>query len=137
MPDTEEALALPVVAMAESCHRVFHSCRNVPPVSWAALGLSHQDGWEAVVLKAQTILGDGAEVRAKSLAERLFLAHQTQVSPETTKGYDALDLPLQLAWEAVARHLVNMLGAMEIDLGPAEAHWRNWLQAKLEPAKAE
>jgi len=126
------ALDFSVNDLAQTACRAYHYAQGILYPPWDKLSLKEQDAWEKAVLKGQHLIENADQIRWVEIARRLQNAHESIVCLETPHAYDKLSIKEQFAWEAVARHLANLIGADEIpDLAALETHWGPWVIERL------
>lgn len=105
--------------------------------SWDELGEDEQHAFGAAV-KAVLDFFDGEPregVRWADVAAHAHLAYQrTLLGGDVAEEWAALPLETRLVWEALARHLANMLDfdpSEDGEIGGHEGHWYGWCQEKF------
>lgn len=92
-----------------------------------------QDAWVRVGQLSALMSESGVEEAAAQVAARLhygwWMAVHGRIAPHT---FDELPLPVQIAWEAVARHLAYLVSDLDEhdDLGSLELQWGPWAEQK-------
>lgn len=120
--------------LAKSCCTVFHTALQLTHEAWERQSLEKQLPWLRLAqggpirleqLEGATYAQVGREMWLVTLAER---------AAEASDAWDHLPWEFHYAWEAVARHLMTMLDADDVENVPElEQGWRQWLLAKLRP----
>lgn len=104
---------------------------------WVALSQNDKDAWEHVAGQAILLLdGERDEINAKELAESLHEAHRRGLGGEH-KPFCDLSERDKICWEAVGRHLFNMIDSDgSVKPNEVEPYWRGWTEKKLEAKRS-
>ena len=130
LPEIEAVNGLLVKDLAISAYRVWHLAQNLAVPEFSGLREEDQTGWmlaaELLAAEPEELEGQGWRDVAGWLAKR----RGTQTAFEDLTG------PEQKAWEAVARHLVNVITLESDDFGSIpghEEHWQGLALVEVEP----
>ena len=99
--------------LAQTAEAVFRRCQGVKP-EWSALREVDRQLWidaasaEVGIIDIPETEQAALEVSAKSLAKTIYMQYTSKFEAEL---WNALEEREQIAWEAVARHLANIIDA--------------------------
>jgi hypothetical protein len=129
-PIADNNNGLSLAELAGTCYEAYrmaalgHDCPLCP---WQDLGEGSQEGWAHVVQELTPVIAEADNISWLTLARMAYMAYG-----EGTLFEDEPPV-LRLRWEAVARHLANMLDWERDDDQPVEKHqmfWRDWLAGR-------
>jgi hypothetical protein len=97
--------------------------------------------WEAVAGKAAQIIDipddeqSAREVSAKALAKTLYMQYTVETGNEPDWKWDSETAMVQTAWEAVGRHLVNLIDSdgQTPDFSELEDRITSWAKERAQP----
>ena len=127
--------ALNLTDVAKSLWRVHDLVMLGDIDAWDNLSVTAWDAWERVARKGQDLIETSDGMKWLDLAKRLCGIYRGGDSPFRdlpASAFSALPLKERLAWEAVGRHLANLMSLDEpADLIELESRWRLWVEEKL------
>jgi len=125
--------------LAESAYNVYRMSQNhvdaigfhIPEFEDSPQGPTP---WLAVAAKAYETLEDVSGLPFFEFARQLYDAWASCL--DVPFGFESLDPRTQFAWQAVARHLANVIGNEHENPASVEEIWNGWAANKSEQAIA-
>jgi hypothetical protein len=116
--------------LAASAYRAATYASQREPVAWGLLPELDRESWLRMAAQADAILTENEGSTYEAVAAKLIAAF---VGGRPKWVMDAAEV---ISWQAVARHLVQLLDDDEIDdLAALEQSWRGWASKWLQPEK--
>jgi hypothetical protein len=124
---------LTIEEVAGTAGKVFLDSLNLPQPTDVKDSAADDPAWQRVAGRAVAQFdGDIDSMRWSDLAAIMYHAH-TPVEMGGEEEFSNLPILQQFAWQAVARHLANVINMEDDDLSNLErheAHWSGWATAR-------
>lgn len=124
---------LTIEEVAGTAGKVFLSSKNLPQPTDESESAADDPAWQRVAGRAIAQLdGDIDGLRWSDFGAILYHAH-TPVELGGFEEFSELSQIDQMAWQAVARHLANVINMEDDELSKMdshEAHWQGWAKSR-------
>lgn len=115
--------------LAASAYRAGTYASQQEPVAWGLLTESDRQAWLRMAGQAEAILTENDGKSYRDAAALLWRAFAGVAGPLPDRAW-------AIPWQAVARHLVQLLDDDDIDnLEALEQSWRGWASKGLQPVE--
>jgi hypothetical protein len=125
----ENGMSLDV--LAETAHNVYNILAGSHPVTWGQVPVQIQDVWGPIAAKAVVLIEAADGLKFKELAGELYRIWASGMA-QKDKPFDSLPVRERLMWEAISRHLTNLIDSdgASITASEHEQGWKDWLDNK-------
>ena len=120
--------------LAASAYRVASITRGKEPLAWGLMAPSDREGWLRVAREAARDVGGLASLEGLAWGEASKIIYDVYENRKSEKDNVYPPFPeWSTCWEAVARHLVQLMNDDDIDdLEALEQFWRGWAAKRLQ-----
>lgn len=120
-------------AIAESLYRAVAIAQGNEP-NWDGLSLDDQMMYIRVASKGPAVAQDMEGDAWRDVAFEMYRISNAMDVDEQQLMQSWINLSLvgRLVWEIIARHLVMLLDADDLDMGNAEAMWQPWFSKRMQ-----